>query len=124
MYAYDNYYRIDMKIYLVSLVYVLGHIFYALIILVANVLCIKDSVLFSYNFYNFIISMLSINTHIFSFLKRNMLILYAIPDPVREKPDACSANHCHNLDEKMSTKSVFGAVLLLSLNNNRSRLGG
>ena len=65
MYAYDNYYRIDMKIYLVSLVYVLGHIFYALIILVANVLYIKDSVLFSYNFYNFIISVLSINTHIF-----------------------------------------------------------
>ena len=65
-----------------------------------------------------------------------MLILYVIPDPVCEKLDACSANHCHNLvqlrgfnhgisvlDEKMSTKSVFRAILILNLNKNLSRHG-
>ena len=103
MYAYDNYYRIDMKLYIVYLVYVLAHNNYALFMLVANVIYITISVYFGSNSYNFIISALSINTHIFSCLK-NMLILYIIPDTVCEKPDACSAHqlhdiaiHCHDL---------------------------
>ena len=133
MYAYDNYYRIDMKLYIVYLVYVLAHNNYALSMLVANVIYITISVYFRSISIPFIISASSINIHIFSCLKRNMLILYIIPDPMREKPNACSAHplqdvviHCHDLfsKEKVSSKSVFIDIFFLSLNKYRSRLGG